>query len=105
MSFVSHGDNNDSLRDGKFSKEYSLALGSLEVGLGYLRISQLIGGTNPYSLALNRACLDTCSLAEPDGLDRVYVSRFPAQEEMFINMPIGMRLPMYCTASGGALLG
>jgi DNA-binding IclR family transcriptional regulator len=35
----------------------------------------------------------------------VYVSRFPAQEEMFINMPIGMRLPMYCTASGGALLG
>jgi IclR family pca regulon transcriptional regulator len=34
----------------------------------------------------------------------VYVSRFPAHKEILVNLPIGMRLPVYCTASGRALL-
>jgi IclR family transcriptional regulator, pca regulon regulatory protein len=92
------------LRKNDVSKEYSLAPRSLEVGLRYLQTSQLISNTNPYLHSLNRACLETCSLAELDGLDMVYVSRFPAHKEMFVNMPIGMRLPVYCTASGRALL-
>ncbi|SAL10497.1 IclR family transcriptional regulator [Caballeronia sordidicola] len=92
------------LRKNDVSKEYSLAPRSLEVGLRYLQTSQLISNANPYLHSLNRACQETCSLAELDGLDMVYVSRFPAQKEMFVNMPIGMRLPVYCTASGRALL-
>jgi IclR family pca regulon transcriptional regulator len=92
------------LRKNDVNKEYSLAPRSLEVGLRYLQTSQFIRITNPYLHSLNRACQETCSLAELDGLDMVYVSRFPAQKEMFVNMPIGMRVPVYCTASGRALL-
>jgi DNA-binding IclR family transcriptional regulator len=53
---------------------------------------------------LNRNSQETCSLAEPDGLDMVYVARFATHKEMFVNMPVGMRLPLYCTAAGRAVL-
>jgi IclR family pca regulon transcriptional regulator len=92
------------LRKNEVSKEYSLAPRSLEVGLRYLQTSRLIGNANPYLHSLNRACLETCSIAELDGLDMVYGARFPAHREMFVNMPVGMRLPVYCTASGRAFI-
>ena len=34
----------------------------------------------------------------------VYVARFATHKEMFVNMPVGMRLPLYCTAAGRAVL-
>lgn len=92
------------LRKNNVTKTYTLAPRSLEVGLRYLQTSPLVTGSNPYLHSLNRACQETCSVAEPDGLDMVYVSRFPAHKEMFVNMPVGMRIPMYCTASGRAVL-
>lgn len=92
------------LRKDETTKEFSLAPRSLETGLRYLQTSALVKSANPYLHSLNRACKETCSLAEPDGLDMVYVSRFPAHKEMFVNMPVGMRIPMFCTASGRAIL-
>lgn len=92
------------LRKNSATKEFSLAPRSLEVGLRYLQTSPLVNGSNPYLHSLNRACEETCCLAEPDGLDMVYVSRFPAHKEMFVNMPLGMRIPMFCTASGRSIL-
>jgi DNA-binding IclR family transcriptional regulator len=86
------------------TKVYSLAPGSLEVGLRYLRTSQLVKTANPYIHALNRSCQETCMIAELDGHDVVYIARFPAHREMFVNMPIGMRLPVYCTATGRSIL-
>lgn len=92
------------LRKDPVSKEFSLAPRSLEIGLRYLQSSSLVTGSNPYLHSLNRTCQETCSLAEPDGIDMVYVSRFPAHKEMYINMPLGMRIPMFCSASGRAVL-
>lgn len=92
------------LRKNETSNELSLAPRSLEAGLRYLQTSALVKGANPYLHSLNRACKETCSLAEPDGVDMVYVARFPAHKEMFVNMPVGMRIPIYCTASGRAIL-
>ena len=92
------------LRKDEVTKEFSLAPRSLETGLRYLQTSALIKCANPYLHSLNRACKETCTLAEPDGLDIVYVARFPAHKEMFVNMPVGMRIPMFCTASGRAIL-
>lgn len=92
------------LRKNDVTKSYSLAPRSLEVGLRYLQTSQLVKNANPYLHSLNRTCLETCVLAELDGTDVVYIARFPTQREMFVNMPIGMRLPVYCTASGRAML-
>lgn len=92
------------LKKNEVTKEYSLAPKSLDIGLRYLQTSTLINISNPYVHALNRACEETCTVAEPDGLDMVYVSRFPAHKEMLINMPLGMRIPMFCNASGRAIL-
>lgn len=92
------------LRKDEASKEFALAPRALETGLRYLQTSALVKGANPYLHSLNRACKETCSLAEPDGLDMVYVARFAAHKEMFVNMPVGMRIPMFCTASGRAIL-
>jgi IclR family transcriptional regulator, pca regulon regulatory protein len=92
------------LRKNETTKVYSLAPGSLEVGLRYLQTNQLVKSANPYVHALNRACQETCMIAELDGHDVVYIARFPAHREMFVNMPIGTRLPVYCTATGRSIL-
>src|SRR3546814_15873604 len=57
-----------------------------------------------YEMRISDWSSDVCSSDLPDGLDMVYVSRFPAHKEMFVNMPLGMRIPMFCTASGRAIL-
>ena len=44
------------------------------------------------------------SLSEPDGTDMVFVARFPSHKHIAIHMPVGRRLPMFCTASGRAYL-
>ena len=44
------------------------------------------------------------SLSEPDGTDMVFIARFPSLKRFHIHMPVGRRLPMYCTASGRAYL-
>jgi DNA-binding IclR family transcriptional regulator len=92
------------LNKNETSKVYSLAPRSLEVGLRYLQTSALVKSANPYVHALNRACGETCIVAELDGHDVVYIARFPTHREMYVNMPIGMRLPVYCTATGRAIL-
>ncbi|SMG61024.1 IclR family transcriptional regulator [Paraburkholderia susongensis] len=92
------------LHKNEATKVYSLAPSSLEIGLRYLQTNQLIKTANPYVHALNRACQETCIVAELDGHDVVYIARFPTHREMFVNMPIGMRLPVYCTATGRSIL-
>jgi DNA-binding IclR family transcriptional regulator len=53
---------------------------------------------------LNQACGESVSLSEPDGVEMVFIARFPSLKRFFIHMPVGRRLPMYCTASGRAYL-
>ena len=92
------------LRKDPATKEYSLAPRSLEVGLRYLQTSALVNTATPYLHALTRACEETSTLAEREGLEMVYVARFPTHREMFVNMPLGTRLPMYCMAAGRAVM-
>jgi DNA-binding IclR family transcriptional regulator len=44
------------------------------------------------------------SLSEPEDTDMVYIARFPSLKRFYIHMPVGRRLPMYCTAAGRAYL-
>ena len=81
------------------SKKFSLGPWSLELGMKYVQTSPLVLGGNPFLHSLNRNCQETCSLAEPDGLTWC-TARFATHKEMFVNMPVGMRLPLYCTAAG-----
>jgi IclR family transcriptional regulator, pca regulon regulatory protein len=43
-------------------------------------------------------------MSEPEGNDMVFIARFPSLKRFYIHMPVGRRLPMYCTASGRAYL-
>ena len=48
--------------------------------------------------------METVNLWRPDQLDMISVARFPSHKQVTSHMPLGMRLPMYCTASGRAYL-
>lgn len=92
------------LRKHPRSKRFELTPKTLEFGYRYLLVSPIIERANPYLLALNRYSGETVNMAEPDGADVVYVARFATALHATVHMPIGRRLPMYCTSAGRALL-
>jgi IclR family pca regulon transcriptional regulator len=76
----------------------------LDLGYPYLAGNPVIEQATPHLVDLNQACGESVSLSEPDGVEMVYIARFPSVKRFFIHMPVGRRLPMYCTASGRAYL-
>jgi DNA-binding IclR family transcriptional regulator len=92
------------LRKNARTKRYSLTPKTMEFGYRYLLVNPLIERANPYLLQLNKYCGETVNMSEPDGSDMVYVARFPTHLHASVHMPVGRRLPMYCTASGRAVL-
>ena len=69
----------------------------------YVQTSPLVLGGNPFLHSLNRNCQKPAA-CRARRLDMVYVARFATHKEMFVNMPVGMRLPLYCTAAARAVL-
>lgn len=86
------------------TKRYSLTVATLDLGYRYLLVDRLIERANPFLLDLNRTCGETVNFSEPDGTDMVHVGRFPTRKTTPVHMPLGRRLPMYCTSSGRAYL-
>lgn len=62
--------------------------------------------------ALRRAILqrlsdkvgETCNIAYPDGLEMAYSDRVLSPSPLRLHLPIGMRVPLHCTASGKLFL-
>jgi len=86
------------------ARRYQLSPRACDLGFRYLETSRLVAASNPYLFDLNRRCGETVNLSEPDGADMVFVARFPGHKSIAHHMPIGRRLPMFCTASGRAYL-
>ncbi|MDT8904826.1 transcriptional regulator, IclR family [Pseudomonas sp. NFACC32-1] len=86
------------------TKRFQLTPKVMEIGYNYLAADTLVDVANPFLAELAQATGETTNLTEPDGLDMVYVARFVAPKFIPIHMPIGSRIPMYCTGSGRALL-
>lgn len=86
------------------TKRYSLTPKVIELGYRYLLVDPILERASPYLLELNRKCGENINIAEPDELDMVYVSRFPGFHHMPVYMPLGRRLPMFCTSAGRAYL-
>ena len=86
------------------SRRFQLTPKVMEIGYNYLAADILVDVANPYLAELNQITGETINLTEPDGLDMVYVSRFVAPKFIPIHMPIGSRIPMYCTGAGRAYL-
>ncbi len=83
---------------------WALTPRTLDVGYPYLAGHPVIEQATPHLIDLNQACGESVSLSEPDGVDMVFIARFPSRKPFFIHMPVGRRLPMYCTAAGRAYL-
>ncbi|QIB08024.1 IclR family transcriptional regulator [Pseudomonas fluorescens] len=86
------------------TKRFQLTPKVMEIGYNYLAADTLVDVANPFLAELAQATGETTNLTEPDGLDMVYVARFVAPKFIPIHMPIGSRIPMYCTGSGRAFL-
>lgn len=77
---------------------------SLAIAQAYLSGYRLIEQATRHLIDLNQETGESVSLSEPDESEMVFVARFPSHKPFLIHMPVGRRLPMYCTASGRAYL-
>jgi len=92
------------LRKHPKTRRYQLTPHVMEIGFNYLSANALIDIANPFLSELTKVTTESSCLTEPDGLDMVYVARFVSAQFVPVHMPIGSRIPMYCTASGRAFL-
>jgi len=77
---------------------------ALSLTEAYLSGHALLEHATAHLIELNQASGESVSFSEPDGTDMVFIARFPSLKPFHIHMPVGRRLPMYCTASGRAYL-
>jgi IclR family transcriptional regulator, pca regulon regulatory protein len=77
---------------------------ALSMGHAYLTVHSLIEQVTTHLVDLNQASGESVSLSEPYETDMVFIARFPSHKRFFIYMPVGRRLPMFCTAAGRAYL-
>ena len=92
------------LRRDRRGTGWALTPRALGFAHAYLSGYRLIEQATRHLVDLNRATGESVSLSEPDATDMVFVARFPSHKRFLINMSVGARLPMYCTASGRAYL-
>src|SRR3984885_4959355 len=92
------------LRRDELLRRWVLTARSLAVSAAYLSGHALLEHSTTHLIDLNQASGESVSLSEPDGDDMVFIARFPSLKRFYIHMPVGRRLPMYCTASGRAYL-
>ncbi len=83
---------------------WALTAKTLDVGYPYLAGHTVLEQATMHLADLNHATGESVSLSEPDGVEMVFIARFPSYKRFFIHMSVGRRLPMYCTASGRAYL-
>ncbi|AGZ34814.1 transcription regulator protein [Pseudomonas sp. VLB120] len=86
------------------SKRFQLTPEVMEIGYNYLAADTLVDVANPFLAELAQTTGETTNLTEPVRTDMLYVARFVGPKFIPIHLPIGSRIPMYCTASGRAYL-
>lgn len=85
-------------------QRWVLTLRALTLAHAYLAGHELLEQATTHLIELNQASGESVSMSEPDASDMVFIARFPSLKRFYIHMPVGRRLPMYCTASGRAYL-
>jgi len=92
------------LRRDPTMKRWVLTPRALGIAHAYLTGHELLEQATTHLIDLNQVCGEAVSLSEPDGTDMVYIARFPSHKRFLIHMPVGRRLPMYCSGAGRAYL-
>jgi IclR family pca regulon transcriptional regulator len=83
---------------------YGLGSKVLRFSYNYLRANELVERASPYLLDISRTLGETCNLQELDGLEIVFLARFPGKHLMNLDVAVGSRLPAVYTSSGTAIL-
>lgn len=86
------------------SRRWHLTPRTLEFGTAYLATDSLIEQATSCLIELNHRTGESVNLSKPDGLDMVFLARYTSHARSFVHMPVGTRIPIYCTASGRAFL-
>jgi len=81
-------------------KDYVPGNRMFEVAVGVIANSRFRATRHAILTALSEAVGETCNIAYPDGLYMAYSDRVETSAPLRLQFPIGMRVPLYCTASG-----
>jgi DNA-binding IclR family transcriptional regulator len=92
------------LRQNPSTRRYTLSPRVLDFGFAYLRNDSLVEKSFTYLLDASKRTDETVNLTELDGTEVIYVSRFPSRKVISVDIILGARLPVYCTAPGRAML-
>ncbi|VTU33625.1 Pca regulon regulatory protein [Variovorax sp. PBS-H4] len=92
------------LRQHPVTRAFTLSGRMLRFGHTLLATHRLREKASPHLEALNRKIGETVNLAELEGPEIVYVARFPSLHAVSVDLHVGSRLPVYCSAAGRAIL-
>ena len=71
-----------------------------DVAVGVLANARFSASRHAILTALSEKVGETCNIAYPDGLYMAYSDRVETKAPLRLQFSIGMRVPLYCTASG-----
>lgn len=83
---------------------YSLTARTLDLGMAYISASNIWEIARPHLAELSRATGESCSLAQLDGSDIIYVARVAVPKLVALLVSIGTRFPASATSLGKVLL-
>ncbi len=71
-----------------------------DVAVGVLANARFSASRHAILTALSEKVGETCNIAYPDGLYMAYSDRVETKAPLRLQFALGMRVPLYCTASG-----
>ena len=81
-------------------KSYQAGNRLYDVAVGVLANSRFSATRHAILTELSEKVGETCNIAYPDGLYMAYSDRVETKAPLRLQFSIGMRVPLYCTASG-----
>jgi DNA-binding IclR family transcriptional regulator len=81
-------------------KSYQPGNRLFDVAVGVLANSRFSATRHAILTSLSEKVGETCNIAYPDGLYMAYSDRVETKAPLRLQFSIGMRVPLYCTASG-----
>ena len=92
------------VRQNPQTRAYVLSPRLLQFGHAVLQADGVAEAAEPFLERLNQECKETVNLMELEGSEIVYVLRYPSTHPVSVDLHVGSRLPVYCTAAGRVFL-
>ncbi len=83
---------------------YSLSYRLMEIGAAARAETSVETMIRQYMQDISSTCNETVHCGVPDGTDVVYVDKIESTRSIRMTSRIGLRMPLYCTAMGRAIL-